>query len=550
MRYPCRVGTGLQHSSGRVIGLGRLLLAILYFIAVWADAGGPARAPLTTYWLLGAYVALAALTVALTWKDWALDARLAGPAHALDITFFTLLVLTAEGSNSPYFTFFMFVLLAAAIRWGWRSTALTSVLLILLYLIGGMLVSRATPAVELEGFALRTGHLVILSLILIWFGASRWRHGPSGQRLPVRTSLDQPPVDAGLDASLAGLKARSGAFLWRQPGQSDFAGLFVRGGERTELVVPAAGLERTAGSSPFLYDVRRDRTLRKDSERNLIESRLDPVLESRAAADLGLRRGLAVPVRAGDSEGAMFLEGVRGLSTDHIDLGEQLAKDLSAHMQAHALLRAADESAEARSRLMLARDLHDGVVQFLAGAAFRLEAMRRAQSSGRDLAPDLDELKNLILQEQHELRSFISVLRAGGAAEFAGLAADLRGLADRLARQWAIRCTFEAEASAAADRTVPARLQMDVHQLVREAVANAVRHAEATSVRVSLAVDGEMLRLDVVNNGLAPHLPAGRIQTPRSLQERVEQAGGVLDISRGQNLTRVSMALPIAGGAR
>ena len=243
----------------------------------------------------------------------------------------------------------------------------------------------------------------------------------------------------------------------------------------------------------------------------------------------------------------MFLEGVRGLSPDYVDLGAQLAVDLSAHIQAHALLKAADESAEARSRLTLARDLHDGIVQFLAGAAFRLEAMRRAQSSGRDLAPALDDLKQLLMQEQHELRTFITVLRAGPAGEFAQLAVDLKGLADRLARQWGIRCAFEAEAS---DRPVPARLQLDAHQLIREAVANAVRHAEATSVRISLAIEGDALCLCVSNNGLPPRAPGGEMQIPWSIKERVESAGGTFDMARGQTMTRVSIALPLAAGPR
>ena len=39
---------------------------------------------------------------------------------------------------------------------------------------------------------------------------------------------------------------------------------------------------------------------------------------------------------------------MRSLSTDHIDLGEQIAAEVAAHIQSHALLKAAEESAEAR----------------------------------------------------------------------------------------------------------------------------------------------------------------------------------------------------------
>ena len=50
--------------------------------------------------------------------------------------------------HQPFFTFFMFLLLSAAIRWGWHLTAATAILLALLYLIVGMLVATLERAVR------------------------------------------------------------------------------------------------------------------------------------------------------------------------------------------------------------------------------------------------------------------------------------------------------------------------------------------------------------------------------------------------------------------
>ena len=115
------VGKRLQHPSGRVIALGRLLLATLFLVSISIDASQPAQAPASTYALLAAYVAFAAIMVAVTWSNWWLDAKLAGPAHAIDIILFAMLVLLTDGYTSPFFTFFTFLLLSAAIRWGWQS---------------------------------------------------------------------------------------------------------------------------------------------------------------------------------------------------------------------------------------------------------------------------------------------------------------------------------------------------------------------------------------------------------------------------------------------
>ena len=50
---------------------------------------------------------------------------------------------------------------------------------------------------------------------------------------------------------------------------------------------------------------------------------------------------------------------------------------------------------------------------------------------------------------------------------------------------------------------VPTRLHLDAHQLVREAVANAVRHAGAKTISIRARRRADELRLDFVNDGTA-----------------------------------------------
>ena len=127
---------GLRLPSGRVIAIGRYMLASLFLLAIWLNASPPLNALAVTWGVLGAYFAFALIALAATWKDWWLDARLAGAFHAIDILVFTFLVFSTEGYMSPFFASFMFVLLSAAIRWGWRSTALSAILLVHFYLLG------------------------------------------------------------------------------------------------------------------------------------------------------------------------------------------------------------------------------------------------------------------------------------------------------------------------------------------------------------------------------------------------------------------------------
>lgn len=541
------VGNGLQHTSGRVIALGRLLLATLFLVAIWVDTSQPTHAPEATFALLLAYLSVAAAIVVVTWNNWWLDARLAGPAHAIDIVLFTLLVLLTEGFTSPYFPFFVFILLSAAIRWGWHLTASTAILLILLYLIVGMLVVAPGAPFELHRFVVRTGHLVILSLVLIWFGANQWRARfySRDDELLGSPTLDESPLETGLRAAMHGVRASAGVFVWRNQGRSRFAGLAIRDGELATVDVPGLAIDSALATTPFLYDLRKNRALKRDDERNLAAFAARDAIAPKAVADLGLQEGLAIPVRSDWGEGELFLEAVRSLSTDHIDLAEQIGADVAAHIQKHALLKAAEESAEARSRLTLARDLHDSVVQFLAGAAFRLEAMKRSKALGRDIEPEIDEMKQLMLQEQRELRSFITSLRSGPLVALNVLVRDLQGLADRLSKQWDVRCEFTARP---AEMMIPTRVHLDAHQLIREAVANAVRHAKAKSVTIGLATQLDRLQLEIVNDGADFPVRGERPEMPISMRERVEEAGGALDLSRGMGVTKMSIWLPIGEG--
>ena len=536
------VGKGFQHPSGRVIALGRLLLATLFLVSISVDVSQPAQAPASTYALLGAYVAFAAGIVALTWRNWWLDAKLAGPVHAIDIILFALLVLLTDGYTSPFFTFFMFLLLSAAIRWGWQSTALTAILLTLLYLVLGLLAVPSGEAFELQRFVVRSGQLVILSLILIWFGINHWgtQITARGDDLLDYPSLDESPVEIGLRAAMKQVGAGTGGFIWHEDG--NVSGLAIRDGALTKVDVAPTISVITAATSPFLYDFPKGRALRRDSERNLRAFSPRDAIGADIMSSLTLRDGLAIPVQSDTGEGMLYLSDIPDLSTDHIDLGNQIAADAAAQFQRHALLEAVEESAEGRSRLTLARDLHDSVVQFLAGAAFRIEAMKRAHASGREIEADLNELKQLMLQEQAELRTFITALRSGPVVAFNAVAHDLTLLAERLSRQWGIACESSAKR---ADIMIPARLHQDLRQLIREAVANAVRHADAKSVMIVLAVVRNKLQLELTNDGIRYPQTRDSVELPQSLSERVGQADGTLELSRGMGVTRISISLPI-----
>ena len=63
-----------------MIALGRLMLSAMFVLAIWLDLTEPNRDPASTYRLLLSYVVLSAAIVAVTWRSWWWDAKLAGPS--------------------------------------------------------------------------------------------------------------------------------------------------------------------------------------------------------------------------------------------------------------------------------------------------------------------------------------------------------------------------------------------------------------------------------------------------------------------------------------
>lgn len=542
------MGARIKHSSGRVISLGRLLLAALFLLAIWIDDSQPARAPATTYRLLVIYLLFAATMVFITWRNWWLDARMAGPAHAIDVALFAVLVLATHGYTSPYFAFFMFILLAAAIRWGWRITALTAALLTLLYLAAGWIGIYSGLDFDQNRFLVRTGHLVTLSLILIWFGVhQRWtRFAIAEDQLGSRPSLDESPIETALRAAMASVSARCGTFFWKEAEGKPITGLALRDGHLEIANIQPHELGAVP-PSPFLFDLNRNRGLARAPKGGLEVLRPKDQIPPSIQQDWVAGEGLAVPVRANGGEGILYLTDLPDLLSDHVDAGTVIADAITVHLQRHSLLLAVEESAESRARLGLARDLHDSLVQFLASAAFRIEAMRRNSAAGRPVELELDELKQLMLEEQLELRGFITALRSGPEVSFGELAQDLKELAERLSLQWGINCTLEVRK---AELMIPTRLRLESRQLIREAVANAVRHAGASNVTANLGVAKDALEIEVINDGGDFPARGERPELPASLRERVEQAGGTLDLSRGMGVTRLSLALPLSEDRR
>lgn len=534
---------GPLQPSGRVIAGGRLLLACLFLVAVWTESGQPTRAHGAAYALLVAYAAWSLGVTLLVWNNWWNDARLAAPAHVIDVAVFMIMLYTTEGYASPYYTFFIFILLAAAIRWGWRETAITAAAIIAVYFAAGLLLGDS-PQFQSERFIIRTGQLFVISAILVWFGANHWVAWPrfrlAGNDAGPRTGNS---FDAALQAGMAAAGADRGLLLWREAAEPNIVVIQEPKGSPGSLRVTA--LPELPGA--LLFDIRKDRVLMRADASRWRFLRASAALSPGFSDLAGEGSGLAVPLAAGTIEGLVIFQDVKMLSTDLLDIAPQLSRDMAARLQETALFASAEERSMAKARVAVARDLHDSVVQFLAGLGFQLEALNRSPEAAGALSKTLTELKEAVMTEQRHLRAFIRGLKTGGPVSLRTLSRDCDSLCDLLARQWSIECGF---AGMSGPGSVPMSTQLDVHHLVREAVANAARHGRASQVRVSLSREDGGIGLTVEDDGsgfAAGTNAGGDIAVPASLSGRVREAGGEIGVTSAPGNTKVVIRLPVEG---
>ena len=206
-----------QHRSGRVIALGRGTLATFFLLAAWLDPAGSTRLAGITRVLLMGYAAFALAILLMTWNSWIWESRLSAATHIVDIIVFAVLVALTEGYVSPYFTFFVFLILSAAIRWSWSVALLTGLFVVMIYLSAGYSASGGeTAPFDVPRFVVRGANLFVLSLMIAWFGLNQaQRGGKRGERLETEAArATSPPMKGVLKRAAAKLGARRVLFAW------------------------------------------------------------------------------------------------------------------------------------------------------------------------------------------------------------------------------------------------------------------------------------------------------------------------------------------------
>jgi signal transduction histidine kinase len=194
------------------------------------------------------------------------------------------------------------------------------------------------------------------------------------------------------------------------------------------------------------------------------------------------------------------------------------------------LMRAVQE------RQFLADDLHDTIAQSFAGIGFQLRAVEEQLSTNKTGREQLERAQIMLRDGHDELRQSIISLRVqiGSSAE---LAAALETSALRLVKGGSLNvlCTHDGPS-----RGLPPRIADCLFRVAQEAIANAIQHGSASTLKIALSVQPKRISLSVNDDGIG--LPKEATTSSGGLsgmRRRAEATGAKLTIDTSPNGTTV-----------
>jgi two-component system sensor histidine kinase DesK len=244
----------------------------------------------------------------------------------------------------------------------------------------------------------------------------------------------------------------------------------------------------------------------------------------------GLRRALAVTAVGVALYLALLVLGSHGENVNaHIMrpaylavLGYLVGYMGEQHLRLGAKVRELEAAAQ---RDAIARSLHDGYNQALAGVNLRLETCRELLRRGRTEATlvELDELQRGVTREYDELRAYVRSLADRTTSPAVGDQAPST-----------TRFVVRAEFAGSGD------LVEHVLQILREGALNVRRHARARSASIAVrTVETEVL-VQIDDDGVGFGEGA---EPPWSIASRVRELAGALRLGEGPG-AHLSIALP------
>lgn len=559
----------------KIIAFCRVLMAATTVAIAIVDPQQPSYEPELGYFVLGSYVVWSALLFWIVRGEHMGQERLGYFSTVTDIAWILAITLFTERGATPFFLLNIFLISSVSVRWGFAVSLPVTLLLAAMY---PGLVFASGRLLDPDNFSVHRAHLVrplyliVLGYLIGYLGEYERR---SKRKLGFLLDLtntfrrNRAPgwgITRLMMRVLHYFGSPRGILVLRDPESGNyFTWELTRDARRLHVrlritktdPLPLSFAAPTdamlinslqPGSSALCYDVATGSMHRKPMIPEITLPDGEAVQSLLAAPVLIQRelRGRAVVVRNGRPR----------FTRDDLEFLLLIVNQAAAGFEAVRLQEKAEEVAVLEERARIARDLHDGFIQSLAGIDLRVEACRKLVERDPARVPrQLEELHQMVDRGYREVRHYLTVLRSASRQ-----AHDLCATLDQLAAEFSIREHLRVNlALPPADPGLPAPTVYELAQIVREALRNAVRHGRATEAVVRLAADPSHCHIVIRDNGRGFQNARGLTDAdgflapaaaPWSIRDRATALGGDLRVrSRPGEGAEISLHVPLAARA-
>lgn len=540
----------------RVLASARVFLTSSAIFAIYLDPTDPDKYATLAYSIIIGYFGYSAAV--WIWVHRVQQLRKAQLwIHVFDIIFPTFFMLFTAGPNSPFFVFLLFLLIAAAFRWGLPRTIVTAFIVTAIIVAEAAVLSYGPRHGWIEGqyeinrFVIRISYLITLGALIGYLGEEeqQWRAESS----TVNRLLGSIRVEHGMRGSMQAVMTETlrvfGAarcliamrqtstervFLWRFSPANPVA---------TTAEVPADERSRYAATLPFgaLYASKDGRSWRcwavgNHGERVRVPAGFAPhhLPEMDASSSL-----MAISLDIGEEwRGVMLLfDAVTGPETyNEVSFAHTLMRRVGPELYNVFLIRRLRSRAGAIERARVARELHDGTIQALISVEMQVDVLRRqiASASAEQSSASLGRIQELLREQIFELRMLMQQMRPVELqpSQMLDYMADM---VDRFRRDTGINARF---VSSLEEITLPPRVARELVRILQEALVNIRKHSGAGSAEVRFGAEDGCWKLAIGDNGrgfefsgrlVLEELESSR-RGPAIIKERVRSLGGDLAI--------------------
>ena len=482
----------------------------------------------------------------------------------LDLAALAVFLLLTHSVVAFWFVY-LFVALAAGIRWGMRRSVILAGVVTLALLVRTAMYGPLAWEAMFSWVALSTGTFAA-GAGMSFLGSRQRRHAAEQEFLAHLTGLLE--VERGVAESLrlvlnelvrvfdcdeAILAFRDSEleriFVWR-----------LRAGDDSRLAPENLPMARSDG---FLLD-HPDASVcwnqlegagdgfgwnRKDGRRLKDLPRLPGPMRE----ELDWRSFISVTMDVGGQPvGRLLLgNGRRRLLSQDLQWLETIVRHLGPPLQNLFLLRHIRAHAIEGERSRISREIHDGILQTLLSVDIQLDVLRRKVPTAPEQAVGgLSSLQQTVRNETQELRRMVTDMRPLHV-QSADLVDLMQGFAERFRNESGLALDLLVDA---AELRLPDRICRDLFQIYRESLHNVNKHAHASHVVVKLWQNESRVVLVVDDNGEGFSF-AGRFTGdeldrlrlgPISIKERTRSVGGVLTVeSTPGHGSRLTVEVPL-----